>query len=481
MSLAGIFGGIAAGSILSQAFGPLTTGLEQGLNQLVPIQILSPNDLIDLHHRKGLTTLQYYELMERHGFNYETAKAYYYAKDSLLTPEQAAITLITDRLDLIYYYEANQVNPIQQRLDRRDLLVNYFDRMKAQGYRQSEAQDFFRANRPLPTFSTILEWLAKEVFEPDKIATFGLDQEQPPALTTYMSAYGVPNEEARKYWIAHWNTIGRGGWDEMYQRFSADRRTATYDDIDSDELAAAGVTWDDVKITQQNYNDYYTVLELSPYFRNRGRGAVYRPLPFSVLQQLWQYGVLTYRQMVGRLRDYGYSKPSAELILEAWQRKFPYGYKEPIRDNILKKYELAKISRTTANTQLQTAGVSSDARTFLLDSVDDKLAEKNIQYSLKSLERKLMKLEMSDTELTTAINAIIGSSEPTRTTFELSVLKAKVQARTQIISFRTAGKAYGNGNMSKTEFTAFLRARYYSDSEINVAEKAYRTSNSNTA
>ena len=471
--VAGLGGGIVGGGLFGGLSQPLNRALEQGTNSLFPNTILTPLELIDLHHRGALTTQAYYDIMKLHGYNYVNAKTYYYSKDALVTPEQASNLLIHDRLNLLYYFENNTVDAFQQASDKAQVRRNFFSRSKRQGYRPSEAVDLFNSNRPLPTFSTILEWMAKEVFEPDKITQFELAAEQPPQLANYMSAYGVPNEEARKYWIAHWNTIGRAAWDEMYQRFREDRNTPTYSDIDTQELEEAGVTWDEVKISETAYNDYYTVLELSPYFRSRGRGAVYNPLPFTVLQQLWQYGVLPYNQMVGRLRDYGYSKRSSELILEAWQRKFPYGQKEPLSDNITWKYSKRLLTKTEATTQLAANGVTADAITFLLDQIDDKIEEKNIDLQLKSIMQRANRLSLTTAQIKALVLPVVGANNTERADYEVEKIEAWVGDRASRINLRIVGKAYGEGRITETQFVSWCQSKFIPQSDIDIAKIAY--------
>ena len=471
--LVGIAAGAGIGALLGGSTAPLNRALEQGTNELFPNTIIMPNDLIDLHHRGAITTQAYYDIMALHGYNYQNAKIWYYAKDALVTGEQAVQLLIHDRLNLLYYFENNTVDAFQQASDKAAVRRNYFLRTKRQGYRPSEAIDLFNGNRPLPTFSTILEWMAKEVFEPNQITKFRLGEEEPKELSDYMSAYGVPSEEARKYWIAHWATIGRAAWDEMYQRFRSDRNTATYSDIDLLELAEAGVTWDDVKISEQDYNDYYTVLELSPYFRDRGRGSVYNPLPFSVLQQLWQYGVLGYNDMVGRLRDYGYSKRSSELILEAWQRKFPYGAREPLSDNITWKYSKRLLTKAQATTQLAANGVSADAITFLLDQIDDKIEEKNIEMELASIRQRANRLTLTTAQIKTLVLAAVGSANTARADFEVEKIQAFVGERASRINLRIVGKAYGEGQITETQFVSWCQSKFIPQSDIDIAKIAY--------
>lgn len=474
--VAGALTGGLVGGGLSPVIEPLTRGLGQAVNSVLPNVLLTPNDLIDLHHRGAITQTQFFNIMQKHGLDRNTAKLSYYAADSLVTPEQAVSLLIHDRLNNLYGREL--YSPTIEAIIQAETTTqqNYALRAKRQGYRPSEAQDLFNANRPLPTFSTILEWMAKEVFEPDKIAKFTLAEEQPPELAEYMAAYGVPSTEARKYWISHWNTIGRAAWDQLYQRFRSDRNTESYSDIDTLELAEAGVTWDDVKISKTDYNDYYTVLELSPYFRSRGRGAVYNPLPFTVLQQLWQYGVLTYNQMVGRLRDYGYSKRSSELILEAWQRKFPYGYREPLRNNIVKRYELRKITRATAEADLATAGVTADAITFLLNQVDDAIDLKKEKAWLATLQRTAYQESYTEAQIKAKIDAQFPAWSNAERDYQAGLIMNAIAAFARRINLRLAGKALGEGGITVAQFRTWCNSRFIGTSDQDIAIAAYNPS-----
>ena len=465
--------GLIAGTVIGSLAGPLTSLLDQGLKTQLPYELVSPTDLVDMYHRGALTIDGYYGFMRRHGYDHNTSQAFYYSKDAILTPEQATSQRIHERLKLIYDATDGSITQTEILNNQLHIYNSYLRRMKRQGYRNSEALDSFTANRPLPSFSVILEWLAKEVFEPLIYTKFGFDQEEPTALRTYMSAYGVPNQEASNYWISHWATIGRESWNELYQRFREDRNTANYSDIDFQELAEAGVTWNQVKINEADYNDYYTVLELSPYFRNRGRGAAYSPLPFTVLQQLWQYAVLPYNQMVGRLRDYGYSKRSSELILEAWQRKFPYGAKEPLRDNITWKFSKRLITRTQATTELTAVGVTSDAIEFLLNQIDDKVLEKENELALASLRTKAAGTVLTESQLKGIVRQILGTNVGTRVDYEVSKIMEYVREKTTRVNLRIVSKGFGAGTISETEFTDYMRSRYYSETDIALAKKSY--------
>ena len=460
-------GGGAAGGFGATALEPLNRAFQHGTNYAFPNIILEPVDLIDLYHRGGITYDAYYWFMKQHGYEKASAKALYFAKDALVTPEQAVQLLVNDRLDLEYKYSDNPTKTYDKTGEKVKTYANYLIRTKRQGYRGSEAKDLFYGNRPVPTFSTLLDWMSKEVFEPDQVTQFKLAEEQPVELNRYFGAYGTPESEAEKYWIAHWKTIGRASWDEMYQRFRSDRKTADYSDIDDAELLEAGVTWDNIKITPAAYASYYRVLELSPYFRDRGKGAVYKPLPFTILQALWQYGVLDYPKMVGRLRDYGYSKRSSELILEAWTRKYPYGSKEPFTENTLYKFSKQIITEATVRADLKLAKIPQDVIDYQIQKVKDNNAEIIWKTQIATLTQSLLNVNKPEVYILAKLNTILGTGQGNRAQWELEVIKGKIADRAKKLSARYAIKAVINGQKTEAELRTYLIARFVASDDID--------------
>ena len=467
-------GGIGASSVLQPLISPFTRSMEHGMNDLLPTEILQTNEIVDLYHRGGLTKDGFYKMMRRHGYNDIQARSYYYTSDNLPSPEQITVMRIADQLEVeLKHLQADAGTPDTRAAQILNIQKEYRARMKQLGYRGKVADAMFKANRPVPSNSTILSWMAKEVFEPTFITKFTFDQEQPELLAPIMASYGVPATEAKNYWIEHWREIGREFWNELYARFSANRNEGGYSDIDLAELTALGLTWNDVKISEQDYKDYYAVLELPKYFRDRGLAALYRPIPFSTLQQLWQYGVLTYTQMVGRLRDVGFSKISAEYILDAWQRKFPYGAKEPLRDNVTRKYSLRKITRTAAETALTTAGVEADAISFLLDSIDDNIEEKNIQYKLKSMKYLLRSEKFTLAEIKTELTRHFPSMTTERINYEADKLFAENLEYVKATSVRIVGKAYESSTMTTAEFKTWMTDHHIPSGDQDIIVNAY--------
>ena len=80
----------------------------------------------------------------------------------------------------------------------------YFGDLKDQGWSDDriEALKFFTLF--MPSAQDLVNWQAKEVFEPDMIAKYGLDDEFEGLDLTLFGKIGVTEEQARNFWRAHW-------------------------------------------------------------------------------------------------------------------------------------------------------------------------------------------------------------------------------------------------------------------------------------
>ena len=468
----GLGGGIGLGTILGTQ--PVTNGLNYLANTLIPNTIVSANDVIDMVHRGYLTKTTYYLIMKHLGYNEAYSRILYAGADSLMTSEQSALYRIERDLEIEYLFENDQITDSDRITSRANNILVYHENMKKQGYRFNDSSSFFSANRPLPTFSTILEWMAKEVFEPDAISTFRLSEEQPPALETYMSKYGVPDEEARKYWIAHWDTVGYGQWRSLYNRFN-DRRDPTHvnNQLKEYKKNAAGdrLTFEDVKITDDAYRKYFTVLEQTPYFRNRLLGATSEPVNFTTLQDLYRYGILNSDEVKEFLRDYNWSDYNATLIVDAWKRKFPYGDRLPKYDNILYQYKKGIVTRAEATLSLQENGVDAETIAFQLDKISDDIDERRIEMTIKNLAQNYGRFKLSASQLITEINAI--TTDQTRRDFIKIEIEIAAEKYRNSPSLRQIGRSYSDRKITLEEFNAYLSNHFYTEADVTLILKVY--------
>jgi len=127
---------------------------------------------------------------------------------------------------------------------RRDpaAFEQYFDDLRDQGWTDDriEALKFFTLF--MPSAQDLVNWQAKEVFEPDMVAKYGLDDEFAGLDLTLFGKIGVTEEQARNFWRAHWEHPELRTIIEMLRR---------------------------TDFTEADMADWFRLVEIPPYWRDK--------------------------------------------------------------------------------------------------------------------------------------------------------------------------------------------------------------------
>ena len=94
----------------------------------------------------------------------------------------------------------------------------------------------------LPSPRDLVEWQAKEVFEPAMIEKYGLADEFETLDLSLFAKVGVTEEQARNFWIAHWE---HASWNQVV------------------EMVRRG------KLTEKDVWDWFRLVEIPPYWRQK--------------------------------------------------------------------------------------------------------------------------------------------------------------------------------------------------------------------
>jgi hypothetical protein len=76
-------------------------------------------------------------------------------------------------------------------------------RLREHGLTDTKINELKELYNVIPPIGDIFTLLAKEAFEPDQIAKFGLADEYPSQMEPYAAAHGLSPEWARRFWSAH--------------------------------------------------------------------------------------------------------------------------------------------------------------------------------------------------------------------------------------------------------------------------------------
>ena len=199
--LAGLFGG----SFLQGVLSPVDTFTQRGLKKLLPVELLQGASYADAYRLNTIDGTAFYRYMRELGFSPNQAKIFYHNTKVFLSKEDASIRRIANNFNTVFeHYETNPDDTFDQ--SNLELIQEeYCKQMYKIGYDRDESVKLFEALRPVPTFSILLEWLAKEVFEPKVRARFLPDDDYPQIWDSLMESIKVPEFERKAYWAAHWN------------------------------------------------------------------------------------------------------------------------------------------------------------------------------------------------------------------------------------------------------------------------------------
>jgi len=118
----------------------------------------------------------------------------------------------------------------------------YFADLKDLGWSDDriEALKFF--TQFMPSAQDLVNWEAKEVFEPEMIAKYGLDDEFAGLDLTLFEKIGVSAEQALNYWRAHWE---HASWNQVV------------------EMVRRG------QMTEADVWDWFRLVEIPPFWRQK--------------------------------------------------------------------------------------------------------------------------------------------------------------------------------------------------------------------
>lgn len=205
------------------------------------------------------------------------------------------------------------------------------------------------------------------MFEPDSIARFGLlDEFESLNLGDFAKA-GVSEEQARNFWVAHWD---HPSWTQV-QRFRH------YGSVDDDDV----------------YN-WFRMVEIPPFWREKFLETLFEPPTRVDTRRMWELGVFTDAQVVEAYQQQGYSPERAQqlLVYTKLERSMP---------TIKARYSSGLISDADVRTQLLELGVPPERVDFILVRIikPEKVArtakEKDLTKTeiVKGVQKKVLTLE----------------------------------------------------------------------------------------
>ncbi len=252
-------------------------------------------------------------------------------------------------------------------------------RLMQHGISAEDATKLFDIFFFIPPVQDKINWSAKEVFEPDMIEKYGLDDEfEALDLSLYAQA-GVSPEQARNYWRAHWQHPGLSTVQELLHR---------------------------TDFTEADFWEWFKLVEIPPFWREKLIKIAYSPFTRVDIRRMYREGILSEAEVNTAYHEIGYDDWHANK-LSAWTIKYyapeDTGEDKEVREltksEILRAYEDKVIKREEAIPGLMSIDYSQPTAEFLILLRDVKIAEAELKEALSYIKEAYKLGLLSDAEM----------------------------------------------------------------------------------
>jgi hypothetical protein len=316
-------------------------------------------------------------------------------------------------------------------------------RLIAHGYDPDEAEKYLITTMYYPGPSDLIHWQAKEVFEEDSIRRYGLADEFDRLDLSMFAKAGVSRDQARNYWIAHWE---HPGW--------ATVQTMMWRDLISEEDA-----W-----------EWFRTVEIPPYWRQKLIDVSHKPYTRVDVRRMHKLKVLDDTQLKRAYMDLGYDDEKASKMVE-WTIKYnQVGGEDPDRDltrsQIEQAYNLGVVSRDEAGESFTTMGYDETETAFMLELLDERSRMTDAQDWLVLLKNQRASGLISGDQLRSRLTTL-GFTQTAISHY--AELFAAYEEEPSKIPSKSDVKAFVQHELiTDTQARAFLRDLAYSEEVIDL-------------
>jgi len=222
-----------------------------------------------------------------------------------------------------------------------DVLI---EELKRYGFDEKHIEYLKKSLLFYPAPQDLINWIAKEVYEPDMQATYGLADEFDKVDLEPFAKAGITEEQVRNFWIAHWNYPSTGQVFDMFHRG---------------------------ELKENDVEQYYRLAEIPPYWRKK-LNTISWDLPNRIeLRLMARYGLIDKDDLVKMLEYVGlhkdYRSISADMMLVMG-----------IESDISTRYSKGWINADDVKSELSSAGLSEDMQERTYQRIVKKAATERV-------------------------------------------------------------------------------------------------------
>jgi len=219
-----------------------------------------------------------------------------------------------------------------------------------------------KAARYYPSPSDLVRFQAREVYEDEMVARYGLMSEIGALRRDAFYKAGMDDDVIDDYWKAHWEHASFTQVTEMLHR----GLLTPHGRASSPPTTRAAWRARDTEGQQAIY-DWYKVVEIPPFWRDLLTSISFSPLTRVDVRRMHKLGVLDHDATYTAYRRHGFDDHDAELMT-VWTEKYnAEATRDLTKTDVLKAFREGKILRAEAEARLADLDYGPDEIDILLD------------------------------------------------------------------------------------------------------------------
>ncbi|MBA7583599.1 hypothetical protein ES708_25545 [subsurface metagenome] len=237
------------------------------LLKILFVKIPSVSESIIAHFRGKITDQELKEIAEKNGIDDKFL-------DIIITANRQLLGFAD--IKSIYFREGKDESWLNTQLDKL-------------GLDEDSREDIKKIMPFYPGVGDLVRFAVREVYYPDYVSKYGLADEYPPEYEEAAKKAGLPPEQAKNYWMAHWILPSILQGYEMLHRGV----------IGSEELG-----------------DLFKAVDIMPYWREKLEAISYRVFTRVDVRRMYRDGVLDEAGVLKSYMDLGYDAEKAKIFAD---------------------------------------------------------------------------------------------------------------------------------------------------------------------
>ena len=327
----------------------------------------------------------------------------------------------------------------------------FYKKMLALGYTKEDANIVLQSQYYLPSHDDLIRFQVRDVYNKPIVEKYGYDEEFPESIKDDAAKIGMDVDTMRKYWRAHWELPSPTAGYMMLQRLDPEVLVQQ-----GEKYREMGLDPNDLKTDVDTLKQLLKVADYPKYWRDRLVAISYDPITRVDLKRIYTMGLCSDEFVVNTMREHGYTKKDAELILNFYKETKHGSDKQLSTATLVKAWQYGRITRTELKTRLMELNYTDKDADIFIKAQEDVLDQKDFNDTIKLLQTQYALGNVTEDSIKQALSNEGLSDKKQR--LILSKFEDARYKKQKVPAVKDLGTFFNKGIMDETAYREGLKA-----------------------